>query len=296
MTRSVRCPIRPPSDRDPSELDGFSAEDRRPLCRTLLVLWLAAAASLGACQTARPASSGALTRYDGMIASGGDLRANVASRRDDAGSDAIRRIFIERTIAAPGIGVDLDAGERDRVLREIDRQVCYELSERFVVAAAPGPDTALVRAVVVRITPTGRMGSMASAAAGFIVPIVKIRAPTSLGGLAVEAEMLAAPTGEQIAVVSWARRAQILGVDAPSLSRVGDALQLAEPFGDAVGDAFASPARPLLAIPEPDPCAAFGPRRHLGRLAGGVLMGVATGGLYSPEVAGTAGSPRAGED
>jgi len=172
------------------------------------------------------------------------------------------------------------------VLREVDRQICYEMSERFDLVSAPAPDAATLRTAIVRIQPTGRIGSAASAAAGFFVPVVKLRAPMTTGGLAVESELLAAGTGEQIAALSWARNAQVVGLDTPSLSRVGDALQLAEPLGDAVGDAFASETRKVHEIADPDPCAAFGPRRDLGRAAGGVLVGAATG-LYSPEMAGT---------
>jgi hypothetical protein len=64
---------------------------------------------------------------------------------------------------------------------------------------------------------------------------------------------------------------------------VGDAVQLAEPFGDAVGDAFAPPDREVRAIAEPDPCARFGPRFR----PEGVAARFVTG-LYSPELSGAA--------
>ena len=250
------------------------------------LLALALTSALGACQTSPAKPSGYLTRYDGMAAPGQSLRASVSQRRDDAASDAVRQVYLTPAEAVPGVGAVLDPVERSMVLREVDRQICYEVSERFDIVSQPSPQAATVRTAVVRIQPTGRVGSAASAAAGFFVPIVKLRAPMSTGGLAVESEMLAAGTGEQIAAVSWARSAQVVGLDAPSLSRVGDALQLAEPLGDAVGNAFSSKARPVRAIPAPDPCAAYGPRRDLARTAGGMLVGAATG-LYSPEVAGT---------
>ena len=34
----------------------------------------------------------------------------------------------------------------------------------------------------------------------------------------------------QVAALAWARNANVVGTDSPSLSRVGDALQMAEPF------------------------------------------------------------------
>ena len=75
-------------------------------------------------------------------------------------------------------------------------------------------------------------------------------------------------------------------MDTPSLSRVGDALQMAEPMGDAVREAFATKARKEIKIPSPDPCAAYGPRRDIGRMAASMAVDSVTG-LYFPEAAGT---------
>ncbi|MFP5296807.1 MAG: hypothetical protein ACLGG3_05715, partial [Alphaproteobacteria bacterium] len=52
-----------------------------------------------------------------------------------------------------------------------------------------------------------------------------------------------------------------------------------EPFGDAVGDAFAPPDRAVRPIPDPDPCARFGPRTQ----PAGFVTRLVTG-LYVPEV------------
>lgn len=245
-----------------------------------------AATTLAACQTTPAAQSGYLASYDQMQAPGRSLRASVQQRRDDAASDAVRSVFIEPAHIAPQVGGRLSATEQAMVLREVDRQICYEVSERFTIASAPSPDVATIRTAVVRLQPTGRIGSAASAAVGYFVPVINLRAPMTTGGLAVESELLEAGSGRQIAAVSWARNAQFVGRDSPSLSRVGDALQLAEPLGDAVGDAFSSKARVVNDIPKPDPCAAYGPRRNIGRGAAGLAVGYFTG-LYSPEIAGT---------
>jgi hypothetical protein len=143
-----------------------------------------------------------------------------------------------------------------------------------------------VRTAIVRIDPTNRAGSAVSAVAGFFIPIpvVKFRAPMTTGGLAVESELVA-PDGRQAAALIWSHRAEIVGRVEPSMSRVGDALQLAEPLGDAVGDAFATDARKVAAIPDRDPCAAFGARRNVGRMLANGLVGFGTG-LYAPEVSG----------
>jgi hypothetical protein len=79
---------------------------------------------------------------------------------------------------------------------------------------------------------------VAAVANAFIPGPGTVRVPGTTGGLAAEAELLDA-RGGQAAAIAWARNANVLGTDSPSLSRVGDALQMAEPFADAVGDTFA---------------------------------------------------------
>ena len=73
----------------------------------------------------------------------------------------------------------------------------------------------------------------------------------------------------------------VVGTDKPSLSRIGDAHQLAEPLGDMVGDALAPNDREVRAIPDQDPCGRFGPRVRVE----GILAGFATG-LYEPGLSG----------
>lgn len=244
--------------------------------------------ALGACQTAPEARSGFLQSYAGLAAPGQSLRASVLQRRDDVAAAGIERVFIAPSVLIEGVGAGLAEVDRLRVLREVDRQVCYEVSERFTVIAAPAADAATIRAAVVRIDATGQAGSLASATASFFIPgPLGVRVPGATGGLAAEAELLG-PDATQVAAILWARDATVVGTDSPSLSRVGDALQLAEPFGDAVGDAFSPPDRKPRAIAQPDPCAAFGPRFS----PAGLVAGFATG-LYVPELAGGKASDEA---
>lgn len=245
-----------------------------------------AATGLAACHTTAAPDSGFLVSYANMEAPGDGRGVSIRQRRDDAASDAVRSVFLEPAVFAPQVGDELTPVERSMVLREVDRQICFEVSERFTLSPGFSPEAARVRTAVVRLHPTGRVGSAVSAAAGYFVPVVDVRMPGATGGLAVESELLQPGDGRQIAAISWARNAQLVGRDSPSLSRVGDALQMAEPMGDAVGDAFASEARQVTKIPEPDPCAAFGPRRNIGHTAAGLAVGFATG-LYSPEASGT---------
>lgn len=246
--------------------------------------------ALSACATQPAPEAGFLSSYQGLEARTDTLRASVRQRRDEALARSIERVRIEPAVLAgqAGDGPGLTPEERAMVLAEIDRQVCYEVSERFTVVDQDGPDTARIRLAASRISPTGQAGSAAAAVANFFIPgPVGVRPPGTTGGLAAEAEMLA-PDGRQAAAIVWARDATVVGTDNPSLSRIGDAHALAEVFGDMVGDAFAPEDRQVRRIADPDPCARFGPRNR----PEGFVARVATG-LYSPELSGGKPAPEA---
>ncbi len=246
-----------------------------------LALLTAGAAALAACQTAPVADAGFLSSYEGLETRAGTLRVSVRERRDEALAAAVERLFVERAQLVPGAAGEVAPEDVALVLGEVDRQVCYELSERFTVLAAPADDAATVRVAVTRIAPTGPVGSGLSAIAGAFIPgPVGVRPPGSTGMLAAEAELVTTG-GAQAAALAWARSANVVGTDNPSLSRVGDALQFAEVFGDQVGDSFAPAGRPARPVADPDPCGRFGPRDQ----PGGFLTRVVTG-LYVPETQG----------
>lgn len=252
--------------------------------------------ALSACQTAPHPPSGFLGSYEDVQPAGRSLRAAVRQRRDDAALSAVKRVYLEPAILVSGEAQSLSARDRQILLREVDRQLCFELSRWFDLLEAPAPDAGRIRTAVVEIRPTGRLGSAASAAIGFVnpIPLTDIRIPTTTGGLAVEAELIG-PDGDQLGAITWARNANIIGRDGPSLSRVGDALQMTEPMGKAVRRAFAADDRKKRAAPKPDPCAQFGPRRNPTRWVAGKVVGRATG-LYVPEVDGLAApAPDRGE-
>ncbi|MDO1559114.1 DUF3313 family protein [Brevundimonas sp. 2R-24] len=245
-----------------------------------------AAAALGlvsaACATAPAPQSGFLTSYEGLQARGDTVRASVRQRRDEALVRGLERVRIEPAVLTTGAAPqDLTEAERALVLNEIDRQVCYELSERFALAGPEDDQAGRVRVAATRISPTGRVASAASAVAGQFIPgPIGLRAPGTTGGLAAEAELLT-PDGRQAAALMFARDANVVGTDNPSLSRVGDAHQFAETFGDMAADALAGEARPAGAVPDPDPCARYGPRvRPEGFVARAVT------GLYDPGLSG----------
>lgn len=276
-----------------------SAPGRRP-CRAAALavraVVLAALSSFAAaCQTTPAAHSGYLSSYSGL----GDkdkAPRPTAKRRDDRLSASIRRVYIEPSILKVDGATQVSPEQQAMVRFEVDRQLCFKLSRRFDLAPAPAPDAGTVRTAIVRIESTSRAGSAVSAAAGFFspVPIVKFRPPMTTGGLAAESELLA-PDGRQAAAITWSKSIEVVSNTDPSLSPVGDALQLAGPYGDAVRKAFVvkpkkgEKAAKKLKIPDPDPCAQFGSRRNAGRFVSTLLVGAATG-LYFPSVAG-AGRP-----
>jgi hypothetical protein len=243
--------------------------------RTVLPILLVA--SLTACAS-QPTQSGFLTRYDAMKPRE-MVRAKAMQKRGGPQLARLRSVSIEPTKLDPSVRADwLTDNARTALLREFDAQLCFELSKRYPIAA-PGKGDARVRAAVTDLEATGRAGSAASAAANTFIPgPIGVRAPGSTGGVSAEAEMLGR-NGRQLASISWSRTAMTVGADNPSLTRIGDALQFAEPFADAAAKAMTAPKAKHREIEKPDPCAEYGPRFR----PEGFLTKLATG-LYVPEM------------
>ncbi|OYW92455.1 MAG: hypothetical protein B7Z13_09885, partial [Caulobacterales bacterium 32-67-6] len=223
-----------------------------------------------------------LSSYEGLTPRTDMVRAGALDRTDTAALAAVSAVRIEPTVFAPQAEARawMTPDEQTAILREVDAQLCFELSERFEIAARDGgASVPRVRAAVTEVVPTGRAGSAASAAAGFFIPgPIGVRVPGTLGGLGAEAEMLG-PQGEQIAAIVWRRSATAIGTDNPSLSRIGDALQFVEPFADAAAAAMTpegAPPRQITA--ENDPCQEFGARFRVEGLGARFITG-----LYVPE-------------
>lgn len=236
----------------------------------------------GACATtqAQP-GSGFLSDYEGLEPRSDVVLASVLQRRDEALASAITRLWLPPGEVFGEADAAVSDEERRLILSEVDRQICYELSERFEIADHPDAADGVVRVGVTHIGLTDPAGSAVSAVANFFIPgPIKVRAPGSVGGLGAEAELLM-PDGRQAAAIVWRRDAMLVGTDRPSLSRVGDAHQLAEPLGDMIADALAPGDRQTRAIPDPDPCARYGPRFR----PEGFLVRLVTG-LHQPELSG----------
>lgn len=244
--------------------------------------------SLAACATAgRP--SGQLSSYDRLTPSEGAVRTYVSQRKISPQAPRITRVLVEPARIVPGPKTAwLTPEERTALLREVDAQVCFEISERYDLTYSPADADARVRTLITRVQPTGKFGSAASAAAGFFIPgPLGLRMPGALGGLGGEAEMVD-PKGRQLAAVVWNRNATAVGTDNPSLSRLGDALQFVEPFADTVAATMTPKGVKSRRIADADPCAQFGPRFR----PEGWAAKFATG-LYVPQMSGARAVPGA---
>jgi Protein of unknown function (DUF3313) len=256
-----------------------------------VVAFAALSTFVAACQSMPTTNSGYLSSYEGFDEDKGG-QSGPRKRRDDTASNTLTRVYIQPSVLKVNAETPIGPEDQAMVRREVDRQLCFTLSRRFDIAATPEPEAGRIRTAIVKIAPTSPAGSAVTAAAGFFIPVpfVKFRGAGISGGLAAESELLA-PDGRQVAAITWAKSTKGLSLMDPSLSRVGDALQLADPFADAVGDAFATKTRKKRPIARPDPCARFGPRRTAGRTVGGALLSLGTG-LYAPSVSGAGRAPQ----
>jgi hypothetical protein len=252
--------------------------------RTMILLALAPLA-LAACTTTKAPPSGRLSSYDSLTPRSGMQRAGVLERADDAALGQVRSVYIAPTTLSAGPGTAwMSPQEQAAVLREVDAQLCFELTERYQLAPTHEAADGRVQAVVTRVGRTGRGGSAVSAAAHFFIPgPIGVR-PGGLGALSAEAEMLNRDS-RQIAAITWNRDAQAVGMDNPSLSPIGDALQFAEPFADTAAAVMTAKDVKDGDAPSPDPCAGYGPRTRIE----GWATKFATG-LYVPEASGAKGS------
>ena len=80
-------------------------------------------------------------------------------------ASTITRLWVAPTEVFGVTDPVLSDDDRRAVLSEVDRQVCYELSERFEIAEQPEPQAGTVRVGVTYIRPTHQAGSAAAAVA-----------------------------------------------------------------------------------------------------------------------------------
>jgi len=237
----------------------------------------AAAALLAACQTSPQPTGRFLSNYQGFEERS-SLRASVRERRDEALLRQVERIHIEPAVLAPGAAPDISEGDKALVLGEVDRQLCYALSGVYILMPEPGVGVARVRPAVTKVTPTNPVGSGVSAVANVLIPgPLGVRAPGTTGMLAAETELVI--NGRQASGLIWARQANVVGVDSPSTSRVGDALQFAGEFAGAAARAFAPREANRQRPDNAGACAKYGPPANAAGLVTQFVTGVYVPGL-----------------
>jgi hypothetical protein len=196
-----------------------------------LALASGAGLALAGCVTAAPTESGFLSSYAALEVAEQAGTARLRQFQDAATLAGVTRISIAPTIALPEVVAEMGEDALSPLLMEIDAELCRELSERFEITTDPA--ALRVRAGVTAVARTGAASSVFSAAASRAIPgPVTVRLPIGLGGLSAELEARHPKTGALAAQLSWSRRAQVL-MDGGSLSEIGDAHQMAEPFADA---------------------------------------------------------------
>lgn len=125
-----------------------------------------------------------------------------------------------------------DAGGDKLVSNALDRALCIDLSDKYLVVAPGEPADITVKTVITDIVPTGKaaagLSTVTSLGTSVVLPVGLPRLPIGLGGLAVEAEALDAQ-GVQRAAIVWSRGANSITTKA-RVSEVGDAYSLASSF------------------------------------------------------------------
>lgn len=260
---------------------------RRSSSTTALALPLLLLAT--ACATQAPTRSGFIAAGAGMETVDDTVRAQIERRRDAGAAGAVRTVtLMPATLSADAIvaaGINTDAVTV--VLAELDRQLCHEMSERFSLAT---PDqqgtgavgTARVQAQVTRIQRTDPSASVASAVVSRVLPGPgSVRLPVGRGGIGIEA-VATLDDGREVAAMSWSRGAGV-AFDRGSLSEVGDAHRYSGAFASDFAAWLAGPSSGTRKIPDPDPCAKFGPRLDAGQQVARFGLGLHTLGAGAPE-------------
>jgi hypothetical protein len=210
---------------------------------------------VGGCVSATATQSGFLQGYDRLVAAQNAGAAEALTFRDAAALAGVQRISLAPAIAHPSLSGAWRVEDLSPLLWEVDAQLCRELAEQFEITT--DPSALQVRVAVTAVQRTGQPSSLPAAAANQALPGPgSFRLPVGLGGLAAEAEVIDPLKGTTAAQIVWARRAQV-AFSTASLSPVGDAHQLAEPFADAVAGVLRTEGTAPSPTRTPEVCPGF---------------------------------------
>lgn len=209
----------------------ISRKDRAKLS-SHAVLCLALTALLTSCTSVPLPQGTSLGSNVGMAKSGGTL-TQAKLRIDRQSALNAKTVRIVPTSVQSFSNGSYDKADLTLLTNAIDRSLCIDLSDRFVVVAADQPADLTVRATVTNIVATNQTAAATSAVASlggaaFQIPVPRV--PIGLGGLAIEAEAIGGD-GTQKAALLWSRGANMLTTKA-RVSKVGDAYSLSSAFSN----------------------------------------------------------------
>ncbi|MGJ4943310.1 DUF3313 domain-containing protein [Bradyrhizobium sp. HKCCYLS1011] len=214
----------------------------------------ALALMLCGCATAPMTQSGTLASYQELAPSDGVLAKSLLHVNKDRVL-AAKTIRVSPAIFPQNAAPALSDEQRKLVANAVDRALCVDLSERFVVVGRGEPADLTTHAVVTQASPTDRIAAGASkvasvvpAALGVAAPVPVPRLPIGLGSLTIEAEALDRG-GKQQAAMVWGRGANSF-TNSPTLSTAGDAYELAVAFSDDFGQMLVTGTTPFGKLPQ----------------------------------------------
>ncbi len=216
---------------------------------------LAVTVCVAGCAAASLDGDGSLSSYADLATSDGVLAKSKLFVRKEAVAAARTVRIVPATFSPRAQADSITPEQRALVVNAINRSLCGNLSDQFVMVASGDADLT-VSARVTQVTPTDETAIAASkggaiAKAVFLpqVPVPTPRIPIGLGSLSVEAEA----TGRdhrQVAAMIWGRGANALSGSA-RISTVGDAYELASAFGEDFSTLLITGSSPFGHMPRP---------------------------------------------
>ncbi|MDB5654109.1 MAG: hypothetical protein JWQ94_1722 [Tardiphaga sp.] len=209
------------------------------------------ALTLTGCGTASMTRSGSLSSYDNMTASDGMLTKSLIHVAKDQVL-AAKTVRISATVFSASASPALTEKQRVLVANTVNRSLCTGLSDRFEVVGVDQPADLTVHAVVTEAAATNEFAAGASKVASIVPmalgsPVPVPRLPIGLGSLTLEAEAVDR-NGKQQAAMIWARGADSF-TTSPTVSKAGDAYDLANTFGADFSQLLVSGATPFGTTP-----------------------------------------------
>jgi hypothetical protein len=216
------------------------------------LLAIVLACPLAGCGTAQMTRGGSLSSYDNMTASNGVLTKSLIYVAKD-NLAAAKTLRIASAVFAEASSPTLSEKQRLLVANTVNRSLCSRLSERFAIVGPNEPADLTVHIVVTQAEATNEVAAGASKVASIVPtvlgsPVPVPRLPIGLGSLTVEAEAVD-HAGRQQAAMLWARGADSFTTSA-TVSKAGDAYELASTFGDDFSRLLVTGDTPFGKLPE----------------------------------------------